>query len=633
MPSLHKLHLNAKLTITLVVVLIAAIASMVLAVSTTAESRITQTRTRDLHGRGLSLLAGIDAMHQAIDADVIAQLAAFRTDLGALRVGPSGGLLTPDGTPLAGRFDEVDRVAVNPGSNATMFEKRGSDFVRVTTSVLKADGSRAVGTRLDPASPAYAAVSAGKRYVGRADLFGKTFDSVYEPLVIDGQTVGMYYIGRDIGPTVSMLSERSAKLPVGEAGFFVVLDHRGMAQVHPDAAARGKKLTDTGAPAMRAAFQDIARRGSGELRFTGEDGRDWIAVFDTFGAWKWTAVALVPAADLLSVARTVRTGLVAGGAALVVVLVLVLRALIGRLATRPLARLAAEVARAEQGELALRLAEHDGTNDEVMRLETTLARTFRRLHGLVGQVRSASSQVESASADIRSGTLGLSAQSGQQAASLQETASSMAQITDSVRSATGRAAGANRIAQSADKAAVEGGKVIGDAVASMTQIASCSRQIQQITGVIDSIAFQTNILALNAAVEAARAGETGRGFAVVASEVRSLAKRSADAANEIRQLIDQSAAQVDAGTRLVGTAGQAIEALVGSVREVAVAVDDISTASARQLDGIERVNETIGQLDAVTRQSVALVGQASSSTRSLAEQARELAEAVSVFRL
>ena len=614
MNKFGNLKLNTKLTLALAAGLAATLAIIFLAMGWVIGRQMDTARTSDLHKRNLALLSGVEALQQALDDDVVSLMNAFKVQLAGLRVGPAGELLTAAGVPLAQRYDEVDLLARNAGANATLFEKRGDDFVRITTSVQKADGSRAVGTQLARDGAAYAAVSRGQTYIGRAELFGKLFDTVYEPIVLDGKTVGVYYVGRDIGPAVRTLAERTGRVPVGQTGFFAIVDAKGVAVLHPRQT--GQRLTETGSQPFQAAYREMLRQQSGKLVFTDDNGTQMTAVFDTMQGWQWTAVAVVPTAELMAVVHTVRLGLGLGGLALLAVQLLVLRALMARLATGPLARLADEVSRAERGELALALAAHGETRDEVRRLETALARTFGRLRELVGQVRSAAQQVNVASQEIRTGTQDLSARTEQQATSLQETASSVEQITGNVRQSGQRAASANQVAQSAGLAAQRGGQAIGQVVDTMQDIAAGAARVQQIVSVIDAIAFQTNILALNAAVEAARAGEQGKGFAVVASEVRSLAQRSSQAAREIKDLIGTSTAQVGQGAQLVTEAGKVVDELVRSVRQVAVTVEEICTASGEQITGIEQVNQAVRDIDAVTQQNAALVEQATAATLS-----------------
>jgi aerotaxis receptor len=240
--------------------------------------------------------------------------------------------------------------------------------------------------------------------------------------------------------------------------------------------------------------------------------------------------------------------------------------------------------------------------------------------------------VMTASTEMASGNLDLSSRTEEQASALQQTAASMEELTATVRQNAENANRANALSASASEAAGQGGAAVGRVVETMRAIDESSRRISDITSVIDSIAFQTNILALNAAVEAARAGEQGRGFAVVASEVRSLAQRSASAAKEIKALIGESVDRVDEGRREVAATGETMRLVVDSIERVAVLMGEIATASREQSTGIDQVTHAVSQMDQVTQQNAALVEQAAASAASLEMQAEGLVEAVGVFR-
>jgi methyl-accepting chemotaxis protein len=276
---------------------------------------------------------------------------------------------------------------------------------------------------------------------------------------------------------------------------------------------------------------------------------------------------------------------------------------------------------------------NDYSKDEPGKLLHALSRMSSSLVRIVSDVRSGTDTIATASSQIASGNLDLSSRTEEQASSLEETASSMEELTSTVKQNAENARQANQLAASAAEVAQRGGAVVSDVVQTMASIDESSKKIVDIIGVIDGIAFQTNILALNAAVEAARAGEQGRGFAVVASEVRNLAQRSASAAKEIKQLIDDSVGKVEAGTRLVGQAGSTMDEVVASIRRVTAIVGEISNASVEQTHGIEQINLAIAQMDHVTQQNAALVEQAAAAAGSMQEQAGKLAEAVSIFKL
>jgi len=255
------------------------------------------------------------------------------------------------------------------------------------------------------------------------------------------------------------------------------------------------------------------------------------------------------------------------------------------------------------------------------------------LSKIVGEVRFGTETIASASSMIASGNQDLSSRTELQASSLQQTAASMFDLTNAVRKNADNAHQANQLAVSASEVAVKGGIVVGQVIDTMSSINDSSRKIVDIIGVIDGIAFQTNILALNAAVEAARAGEQGRGFAVVATEVRSLAQRSAGAAKEIKSLIGDSVDKVETGSKLVRQAGITMDEVVASVARVTEIMGQITAASKQQSDDILQVNQAIGQMDEVTQQNAALVEEATASAESMQDQAVKLARTVSVFKL
>jgi methyl-accepting chemotaxis protein len=255
-----------------------------------------------------------------------------------------------------------------------------------------------------------------------------------------------------------------------------------------------------------------------------------------------------------------------------------------------------------------------------------------KLVTIISQVRASSENIATGSTQIANGNADLSQRTEEQAANLEETAASMEQLNVTVKNSADTAQQANQLATAACSAATRGGEVVGQVVATMNDISASSRRIGDIIGVIDGIAFQTNILALNAAVEAARAGEQGRGFAVVAGEVRSLAQRSAEAAREIKGLIGASVEKVETGTRLVGDAGQQMGDIVSQVQRVADLISEISAAAAEQTSGIGQVHDAVSQLDQVTQQNAALVEESAAAADNLKQQAAKLVDLVSGFR-
>jgi len=291
---------------------------------------------------------------------------------------------------------------------------------------------------------------------------------------------------------------------------------------------------------------------------------------------------------------------------------------------------ATEDLRAGEGDLTYRLPV---LTAEFGTLAVSLNGFIEKLHDIISRVRTSAELIAPASGEISSGNADLSSRTEQQASALEETASSMEELTGTVKQNSDNARQADTLAASASEVASKGGAVIDEVVDTMSQINESAKKIVDIIAVIDGIAFQTNILALNAAVEAARAGEQGRGFAVVASEVRSLAQRSASAAKEIKALIDNSVEKVDAGTRLVDTAGETMKEILESVKRVTDIMGEITSASVEQTSGIEQINRAISQMDEATQQNASLVEQVAAASEALQEQATTLASTISVFKV
>ncbi|MBU9580409.1 Tar ligand binding domain-containing protein [Ralstonia mannitolilytica] len=349
-----------------------------------------------------------------------------------------------------------------------------------------------------------------------------------------------------------------------------------------------------------------ARFAYGQARFDRSQSRYTMSI--------WISGGLLAAALLLSV---------------------VARGVLGRTVVRPLERAIQVFERMAAGDLATRVEGQTaaGRRDETARLMHAVSQMQASLQRIIGQVRTGSDSIASATKQIAAGNADLSQRTEQQASSLEETASSMEELTSIVKQNADNARQASALAVNASGIAAKGGEVVGRVVETMAGIDESSRRIADIIGVIEGIAFQTNILALNAAVEAARAGEQGRGFAVVAGEVRSLAQRSATAAKEIKELISDSVGRVQNGTTLVAEAGSVIDEVVVAVKRVTDIMGEISAASEEQSSGIEQVNQAVTQMDQVTQQNAALVEQAAAAAESLEEQAEALRSAVAVFRV
>ena len=429
-------------------------------------------------------------------------------------------------------FDVVDTIKNLVGGTATIF----MGDTRVSTNVLKADGSRAIGTRLGPGPVMDAVLGKGQSYRGIADILGETYFTAYDPIKNSaGEVIGIIYTG------------------VKKSDFFSIIDR-------------------------------LLLNVSGVVLII---------------------TVLLGGITYVTVRRLIRS---CGG--------------------EP-AEIAALTQKIAHGDLTVRF-ENTGKETGIY---AALSGMAGQLKDMVTKVTQATGQVNAAAAEIAQGSADLSQRTEEQASALEETASSMEELTATVKQSAEHAGQANQLASAARSQAEQGGQVVEQAITAMSAIHQSSRQIADIIGVIDEIAFQTNLLALNAAVEAARAGEHGRGFAVVAAEVRNLAQRSATAAKEIKGLINESIQRVSDGSELVNQSGKTLDEIVGSVKRVTDIIAEIAAASQEQAQGIDQVTKAVSQMDETTQQNAALVEETTSASQSMKEQAQELMRQVSGFKI
>jgi methyl-accepting chemotaxis protein len=437
--------------------------------------------------------------------------------------------------------------------------------------------------------------------------------------------------------------QRLKAMRYGKDGYYTVIDSRPTMLMHPlKAELIGKDMSDFHDVKGTYLYRDAARIAQG-------GGEGWIeyvwpkpghadqkqvfakgAYVLTYKPWDWTFIAGLYLDDLQDafIADLWRAALVlaAIGVALSLIVVAVIRGV-----ARSMEQAVSAADAVAQGDLTHPI--HVEGDDEIARLLGALAAMQRSLADVVTEVRQGTHTITAASSQIAEGNLDLSTRTEQQAGSIEETAASLEELASNVRQNGEHASKANTLARSASDVATHGGAVVAQVVETMATINSSARKIVDIIGVIDGIAFQTNILALNAAVEAARAGEQGRGFAVVAAEVRSLAQRSAAAAKDVKALIGDSVASVEAGSELVNQAGSTMSEIVDSVRRVTEIIAEIAEAGQDQQHGINQINDAVADMDTAMQQNAALVEEAAATSASLHEQASNLARVVSVFRL
>jgi len=476
-------------------------------------------------------------------------------------------------------------------------------------------------------------LDSGASYTLNLDKDGTT--GVYM-LFIDArvQTPGGKLAIAGLGLSAEALANSIRNYRLGKSGYVYLVNNEGTLLVHRD---RGLLDGKHNLAAQPGFSPELARSLLGKQAFASNR-------YDAPTGRQFVASSYVPELDLYVVAEVPENevlgniGRTAAVSALIAALVggavgLAAIWFVAGAISAPVmgaAGMLGEIADGE-GDLSRRL--HADSEDEVGKLALAFNRFVGSLSGTIGKVRDSSTVIAGATDEIARGNMDLSARTEAQASSIEETAAAMEELTTTVRHNAEHAMEANRLVAETAQSAEKGGAVVAEVVRTMGAITESSRRISEIIGVIDGIAFQTNILALNAAVEAARAGEQGRGFAVVAGEVRTLAQRSSAASKEIRQLILDSVAKVDAGSALADGAGQAMETIVASVRRAEVLMRDIAASSQEQSMGIAQVNQAIAQMDDATQQNAALVEEAAAAAAALQEQARELDVVVSTFKL
>jgi methyl-accepting chemotaxis protein len=530
-------------------------------------------------------------------------------------------------TPLNGNYEIIDRFTKMTGAVATVFARKGDDFVRVTTSVKKDDGSRAIGTPLGKQHPAYPKLMGGEPYHGQATLFGKMYSTRYLPIKDGGEVIGVLFVGLEITNTLNYFKERVKALKIGETGYIYVLNgeegsDRGTLIIHP--AQEGKNIIDAKDANGREFIREIIRGGNGTMRYPwinkdlGEkSAREKLVVFTTFDEWHWVIGAGAYTEELLRESTAMRTYLIAATVLMIVVLVLLLWAASERMVTRPLRNAVSFAGAVAEGDLTTTLPVE--SKDEAGALAQSLNAMVQSLREIVGEVKGAADNVAAGSQQLSSSAEEMSQGASEQAAAAEEASSSMEQMTSNIRQNADNAMQTEKIAVKSAQAAREGGKAVEETVRAMKEIANK-------ISIIEEIARQTNLLALNAAIEAARAGEHGKGFAVVASEVRKLAERSQKAAAEISHLSGTS-------VEVAEKAGDLLDKMVPDIQRTADLVQEINAASREQDLGAEQINKAIQQLDQVIQQNASASEEMASTAEELSSQSEQLQNTIGFFRV
>ncbi|MFG6465542.1 methyl-accepting chemotaxis protein [Roseateles sp. BYS87W] len=628
----RQVSLTGAVAVAAVLLVVSLVVGALLKRSSSEQVRVWVTDQADL------LVDAMQAMDEVAAKQVQRSFGSFRQEFGpSFTLDEATGELRDWGPKLNGNFTQVDKFAAVNGGVATVFAAKGQDFERITTSLKNEKGERALGTLLDRQSAAYAAITSGKAYTGRALLFGRAYMTHYEPIKNDaGKTVGILFIGYDLDAFEAAMNRMSESAKFFEhGGTYIVAMPKdpSKAQLAAHPTAKGKLLS-----AVAPGFEKVLAEQTENTVVLGDvpdvlgtGQTDNFAIGRKSEKTGYWVVAQVSRSEAEAAGRSTLWFFWGALALTAVGLGFGLMWMMRRWVAQPLVTLQGAVGAIADGDLSRPVS--STRRDEIGQLIADAEQMRQRLASTIGTVRHSVDSIGTASTEIASGNLDLSQRTEETAGSLQNAASSMSQLTGTVRQTADSARTANQLVQSAASAATRGGEVVGQVVTTMDEINAASRKIADIIGVIDGIAFQTNILALNAAVEAARAGEQGRGFAVVAGEVRLLAGRSAEAAKEIKSLIGNSVERVENGARLVQTAGSTMSEIVASVQRVQDIIGEISSAASEQSEGIAAVNGSVVQLDQMTQQNAALVEESAAAAESLKEQAQRLVEAVAVFRV
>ncbi|WP_459177159.1 methyl-accepting chemotaxis protein [Ewingella americana] len=524
-----------------------------------------------------------------------------------------------------------DDFLARTGAISTVFARRGDDFIRVTTSLKKQDGTRALGTLLDNTSPAYVRIMSGQSFSGLATLFGKKYITKYQPVRdAQGSVIGILFVGVDITQEYANLRVKILSKRIGGQGYFFVLNSApgndlGKYLVH---------ATDEGkAPSWpEGVLPEVMSQPRGEREYTDASSQhQQFIVYANVPAWHWVVVGSTDKDSLIEQVNNSRNHFLMISLLALACFAALFIWLTRKLVSRPLSDVVHIAQQYASGDLRARAQTQ--RIDEIGALMHAIDGIGHGLEKIVGEVRLVSSEIMHNTQGLASDSDQINQQIGTQASSLEETSASMEQITATVQNTADNATQATQWVQQTDTAATIGADAVNQSVESMEAIRHASTRIADITTVIEGIAFQTNILALNAAVEAARAGEHGRGFAVVAAEVRALAQRSSNAVKEIENLVADSLSKVEDGHQSAAKTKENMSNILQGIRQVKVLMSDIDVASHEQSSGISQVNIAIMQIGKATQENATLVENSQQTAAALSEQGRHLAQLVSVFKI
>lgn len=636
-----KLNLSAKLSLATLLSVAVIMAVLMLAISQRVTHTISERAEIDMQ-QSIDMIRGfLVSSDQELQARTKHLTTVFREENAKtaqlINMGTrkmlllNGGVANGDNAPLE-RFQSMTSAM------STVFVLDDGKFKSIASTVKLENGEAAVGTFIPTELSAHQDLIKGKENISIAELFGKQYMAHYTPLLDENQQiVGALFIGIEFSVFLESIKKTLRELKVGKTGYYFVMQAQGpqraVITVHPRVegdnlwerqdAQGGKYIQHMINTARGVHVYDVVNKDNST--------RTMITAYDTFAPWNWLVAASVNESEILEANQSLHLIFIALGLGGVAVLTGVLYLLVRRTVIAPVAQGLQVMQALSKGDLTQRTA--IDSDDEIGKLLTAINSTASSLDGLIRTVQHKANGVTLASSEIARGNADLASRTENSASALEETAAAMEELGATVRHNADNATTANTLSRQAQDVATSSGQAVRALVQTMAGIDHSSQRIADIIGVIDGIAFQTNILALNAAVEAARAGEHGRGFAVVASEVRALAGRSADAAKEIKALIQTSVTEVRAGNERASTAGSAMQQAVDEITKVTRVISEISHASLEQSNGVAQVGEAISSMDQATQKNAALVEEMAAAAQSLSAQANELLSAVAIFKL
>ena len=636
-----KLSLGAKLSLATLLSVTVIMAILMVAISERVTSAIQERAEMDMQQSMDMILGFLDSSNEDARTRTQKLTEVFRQenakttelmDLGSRRVLLlNGGVANGDHTPL-------ERFQAMTSAVSTVFILEDNKFKSISSTVQLENGEPAVGTFIPTDIDAHKNLINGKDYVGITALFGKEYMAHYTPLFdAKQQLVGAIFVGMDFSVFLQSVKKTLRQLKVGKTGYYFVMQaegpQRGVITVHPRV--EGDNLWEREDSKGGKYIQHMinTHRGVHVYDVVNKDKstRTMITAYNTFAPWNWLVAASVNESEILEADDALHVIFVVLGIIGVAALTGVLFVLVRRTVIAPVAQGLQVTQALAKGDLTQRATVR--SDDEIGKLLQAINSTAQSLDGLIRTVKQKANGVTLASGEIARGNADLASRTENSASALEQTAAAMEELGATVRHNADNATTADTLSRQAQDVATSSGQAVTALVQTMVGIDRSSQRIADIIGVIDGIAFQTNILALNAAVEAARAGEHGRGFAVVAGEVRTLASRSAEAAKEIKALIQTSVDEVRAGNDRAAEAGQAMQQAVNEITKVTRVISEISHASVEQSNGVAQVGQAITSMDQATQKNAALVEEMAAAADSLSAQANELLHAVAVFKL